>query len=285
MLREIHLPIEIVIMSIKIESVMNFVSEFIDTCADKKFKKVWKNEKNAEMEKMLKKLVANAKKSVKPKKIKDPEAPKKKSAWMLFCDAERPKIKEEMNLKPKEVFAELARRWKLIESEAKEEFVEEAKVSKDEYAEKMKTYVPKEGTKVEKKKRAKKDKNAPKGARSAWVFFCEAERKKMAKEKKKRTGKEAMTELSARWAKVKGTKKANKFEDMAKEDKKRFDDEMVDYTPPESEDEAEDREEEEEEEEEKKKPAKVVKKKVEIVETEDEESDSESEDEDDSDDE
>ena len=305
-------------MSIKIENVMSFVSELIEEYGDKKFNKVWKKEKKEEMEKMLKKLVAKAKKSVKPKKVKDPEAPKKKSAWLLFCEAERPKIKAEMNLKPKEVFAELGKRWEECKENEKEkvkELQEAAKVSKDEYVEKMKIYVPKEGVKVEKKKK-KKDKNAPKGARSAWIFFCEAERKKMAKEKKKRNGKETIVELGERWKEIKKTKKGKKFEDLAKEDKKRHDKEMENYNPPESEDEAEesDKESDSEDEEEEEKPKakktakktakkeesedeeeeempkmkkedyvkwvneqKKTKKKVEIVETEDEESDSDEE--------
>lgn len=95
----------------------------------------------------------------------------------------------------------------------------EAKVEEEEPVKEVKT----------KKKREKKDKDAPKGARSAWIYFCEVERKKMVKEKSKLNAKEKMAELSERWAKVKGTKKAKKFEDMAVEDKKRFAKEMEEY--------------------------------------------------------
>ena len=225
---------------------MEILSEFIQENGGKKMKNLWENEEKESVEKMLKKLVSTAKKSVKPKKVKDPEAPKKKSAWLLFCEEERMKIKEEIKdgkiekIAPKEMFAELAKRWTELkenkdEKEKVDKLKEAAKVSAEEYKEKIKTYVPKEGVKVEKKKRAKKDKNAPKGARSAWVFFCEAERKKIAKEKKKLDGKEVMAELSARWKNVKGTKKAKKFEEMAKEDKVRYAEEMENYSPPEEE--------------------------------------------------
>lgn len=254
------------------QTIMEYLTEFISENGNKKLVKLWEEEEKENVEKMIKKLVSASKKSVKPKKVKDPEAPKKKSAWIIFCEEERERIKQEVaegkieKIPPKEMFAELGKRWKLVkdDEDKKAEFEEAAKVSKEEYEEKIKTYVPKEGVKAERKKRAKKDKNAPKGAKSAWVFFCEAERKKIAKEKKKLTGKEVMAELSARWKDVKGTKKAKKYEEMAKKDKKRYEEEMEDYTPP------EDSEGEEEEEE----------KSVEVdsdEETEKDESDNESE--------
>ena len=88
---------------------MEYVSNLIAENGGKKMKKMWEEEEKEIVEKMMKKIVAKAKKSVKPKVVKDPEAPKKKSAWLLFCAAERPKVKAEMNLKPKEVFAELGK--------------------------------------------------------------------------------------------------------------------------------------------------------------------------------
>lgn len=155
------------------QSVLEYLSKFISDFGNEKINNLWENEEKEKLEKMLKKLVSNTKKSIKPKKVKDPEAPKKKSAWLLFCEKERKKIVEEIKqgkiekIPPKMMFAELGKRWKNVEEEEKKEFDEAAAKEKEEYLEKKKNYVPKEGT----TKKKKKDKNAPKGARSAWIFL------------------------------------------------------------------------------------------------------------------
>ena len=78
---------------------MNFLTSLVEENANWDFIDLW-NESKEEIFEMIKKL---EKKSVKPKKKKDDNAPKKNvSAWILFCRVERPKIKAEFpDMKPK----------------------------------------------------------------------------------------------------------------------------------------------------------------------------------------
>ena len=192
-----------------------------------------------EMQEKITTLEKSLKKAKKAKKApKDKNAPKKNvSNWVHFCAENREKVKaENPDMKPKEIMKELSLMWKALDEDEKAEYEEKAKEDKERYLKEKETYVPVEGTaEAEKEKKTKKKKlpGEPKNAKSAWLFFCEAERKKLDKEKTKRSGKEKMAELSERWKKIKGTKKAKKYEELAAQDKVRHKEEMENWTPPE----------------------------------------------------
>lgn len=217
-------------------------------------------EKMEKIEKEMEKLEKDLKKAKKTKKApKDKNAPKKNvSTWVHFCNEHRAEVKaENPELQPKEIMSVLSKMWKEINEEDKKEYEEKAKEDKERYLKEKETYVPVEGSlEAEKEKKIKKKKvpGQPKNSKSAWLFFCEAERKKLDKEKVKRNGKEKMDELSERWSKIKGTKKAKKYEELAKEDKVRFKDEMDEWVPPPKEEDMATSESEGEEEEKKTEP-------------------------------
>jgi len=187
-----------------------------------------------DFEEQVMEIVKDLEKSVKKsKKKKDPKAPKKNvSAWVMFCKANRAQVKEENpDLKPKEIMSKLAALWKVAkdDEDVMAEFKVQADADKERYAEEMKDYVPSEeefGDGEKKKKKRVKLPGQPKGAKSAWLYFCEAERKVLKKEKSELKGKEIMPELAKRWKKLKNKKK---YEKLAKADKERYTEEMKEF--------------------------------------------------------
>ena len=223
--------------------IINVLTSLIEENGNEEFLTLWNENKKEEIFEMIKKL---EKKSVKPKKKKDDNAPKKNvSAWILFSKAERPKIKAEFpDMNPKEVMKELSNRWKIAkkDEEIMAEFAQQARKDKERYEEEKKDYVspevsevseseeeeaPKKGKKSKKTKKAKKVKaeGEPKKPKSAWLFFCEAERKKISKEENAPKGRDILTELGRRWKEV-TDKKKKKFEKLAAEAKEQYVEDM-----------------------------------------------------------
>jgi len=87
----------------------------------------------------------------------------------------------------------------------------------------------------------KKDPNKPKRGKSAYIFFC-AEHREKAKETLGEGAKatEVTAELGRQWNELKASTKASdkkkleKYEELAREDKERYESEMADYSPKES---------------------------------------------------
>jgi len=227
--------------------IVNYISTLISSCQDEEFISLWNSE---EKDKVLEMIKALDKDSKKPKKKKDENAPKKNvSAWILFSKAERPKIKKEFpSMKPQEVMAELSKRWKIAkdDEEVMEEFAEKARQDKERYEEEKKDYVspPADDDEETPKKKAKKAKKVkpegePKRAKSAWLFFCDAERKNLAKEENAPKGKEVLGELSKRW-KVVSDKKKKKYTKLAEEAKAQYVEDMKKFKAKKNDDENED---------------------------------------------
>ena len=84
-----------------------------------------------------------------------------------------------------------------------------------------------------KKKKKKKDPNAPKGARGSYMFFSNAKRAELKAARPDITFGELATETSALWKAATADDK-KPFEDMAAEDKRRYQKEMESYVPPEN---------------------------------------------------
>ena len=186
---------------------------------------------------------------------KDPLAPKNaRSAYMCFCNANRVDVKKELLktqdvVKMQDVSKALGAMWAKVKGTAKEaKWQEMSKADKERYANEVEDYTPSaeylekvaawEVKQSEPKKPKKpRDPTKPKGATSAWMYFCKAKRPlvKAKMERKSKDAKVKMTdvtkELGAMWKKCKEAKKDKKYIKLAAADKERYTSEMEDYEP------------------------------------------------------
>ena len=109
--------------------------------------------------------------------------------------------------------------------------------------------------KVDKKSSGKKDPNKPKRGKSAYLFFCAEHREKAKKELGEGAkATEVTAELGRQWNELKASTKASdkkkleKYEKQAREDKERYESEMVNYVHPPNDEEKANKEKEEKEE-------------------------------------
>jgi|TARA_B100000925_G_scaffold66457_2_gene45359 hypothetical protein len=83
------------------------------------------------------------------------------------------------------------------------------------------------------KMKAKKNKNTPKKAKSAYFFYCDEKRPALLEKEKKKGGKvnigEVAKELGKMWQKLSADKK-KKYEKMNLKDKERYEKEMAEFT-------------------------------------------------------
>ena len=78
----------------------------------------------------------------------------------------------------------------------------------------------------------KKDPNAPKRAKSGYLFFCQDTRQEVVNENPDMKNTEVIRELGRQWQALDSRSKT-KFNKMANKDKSRYEKEMQSYTPPE----------------------------------------------------
>jgi hypothetical protein len=199
-----------------------------------KYQKMAEEDKTRYAEEMKTYVPSDEEDEKKPRKArakKAKNAPKNaKSAYIFYCQNERPNLKtENPNLDAKEVLKILGGKWKETDEETKAKYQKMAEEDKIRYAEEMKTYVPSDEEKKSRKERVKKDKNAPKNVRSAYMFYCEKNRDVIKKKNPELKGKEITAKLSEEWKKIKDTDKAKKYIKMVEEDKKRHANEMEEY--------------------------------------------------------
>ena len=221
--------------------------------------KVWNAKSNqGEFSKLV------AKSSEKKKKLKDPDAPKRgKSAYIFFSSEKRPEAKmtvmEEKGdeFKTSDVTSKLGAMWRDFVSEAEkkpkvkkelEKFQKMAADDKERYEAEKADYTPLTEEELSEKlssQKKKKDPNAPKRGKSAYMFFCAEYREKVKEELDDPKPTEVTTELGRQWNELKTDKKKKKelekFEKMAAEDKERYQEEMAEYVPPSDDGEEEER--------------------------------------------
>ena len=85
---------------------------------------------------------------LKIKPMKDPKKPKRAaSAYLFFCEVERPKVMKSMTKKNKnekvklgDVAKELGKRWKALSDSAKKPYIEKSNKDKQRYEEEMGEY-------------------------------------------------------------------------------------------------------------------------------------------------
>ena len=132
----------------------------------------------------------NTKEKTKEKKVKDPNAPKKgKSAYLFFCEEERPKVKEDLGdeVKSSEVTTELGVRWRDLHEDSSsaatkriKKYMELAKQDKERYEREKAEYSPPTEEELKEKKEKKKVvKKTPPRKVSAYALFSKEERVKI----------------------------------------------------------------------------------------------------------
>lgn len=202
----------------------------------------------------LSKLVAKSSEK-KAKKLKDPDAPKRgKSAYIFFSSAKRPEAKEAVmeekgdDFKTSDVTAKLGAMWREFCADAKTDskvkkelakFEKMAADDKERYEAEKADYTPLTEEELSEKlssQKKKKDPNAPKRGKSAYMFFCQEYRTKVKEEMDDPKPTDVTAELGRQWNELKTDKKKKKefekFEKMAAEDKERYQEEMAEYVPP-----------------------------------------------------
>lgn len=213
----------------------------------------WNDEENQDsLEEMIPKT-----KTTKAKKTKDPNAPKKaKSAYMFFCADKREEAKKEAE-DHKQVLSILGSMWTELKENVEEgdkkskkemeKYTKQAEKDKERYNEEMETYEPpttesddddKPKGKGKGKGKAKKDPNAPKKPRSAYLIFC-ADKREEAKEElgEGAAPKDILSHLGTMWAEAKqDPDEFNKYQELAEKDKERYKEEMGESEEAESED-------------------------------------------------
>ena len=163
------------------------------------------------------------------KKTKKAGPKKNKSSYNLFCAEERLKVKDELpDLGNKDIFAELAARWKTLKEKNPKRYANYQKLAdedKERYLKEKENFVEEEGDDSE--GGIKKKKSGPKKPKSSYMFFCQEERKNVVKEKPELSAKEVLVELGSRWKSLKESNpnKIKKYETMASKDKERYNNE------------------------------------------------------------
>jgi len=261
----------------QMKNINAYVEAFLTEHGDENMVELWQEATN--QQNFIKLIKVDKKSSVIKK---DPNKPKRgKSAYLFFCAEHREKAKKELGegAKATEVTAELGRQWNELKASTKasdkkklEKYEEQAREDKERYESEMTDYTAppsdEEGS-GKKKSSGNKDPNKPKRGKSAYLFFC-AEHREKAKEELGDGAKatEVTAELGRQWNELKAStkaydkKKLEKYEKQAREDKERYESEMVNYNHP-SNDEDNEREEKEKEDKKEKKKAKEEKAKEE----------------------
>ena len=215
----------------------DYVTMFLKENGDESILGAW-NDNIEDFKEKFQTKVNKANKSKKSKKPKD--APKGAlSAYIIFGKEIRDQIKEdEPDFDSKEIMREQGRRWAKLK-ETQEEEVDRlnllAKEDKLRYKKEMENYSPivsdDDDNENDKKKRVKKDPNAPKGAKNAYLYYCEANRSLLKEDNPDMTGKEIQKELAEQWKALKeeDPEEAEIYIKMANDDKERFIIENAEY--------------------------------------------------------
>jgi len=177
------------------------------------------------------------------KKLKDPNAPKRpKSGYQFFSTKRRPELKEE-GVPGKDMMSTLGAEWSALGDDEKAPFLKLAEKEKKKYEKAKAAYVkpsdeelaelpinqqsPKRKRKSPGEKKEKKDPNAPKGAKTAYMFF--QQEKRAALKEQKVDNDTIKEEIKKGWERLKEKKKTAKYDELAKQDKERYKEELAQY--------------------------------------------------------
>lgn len=213
-------------MSTEYRLILTKVLEQFD-CSTEDILTVW-DEAVEEAKEKLESIVQQFKPKSKRKKGKKNGPKRPKSAYIFFCQDKRPEVREQNpEMKATEVTKELGAMWNEIkETDDALEYINLAKEDKVRYNQELENTpaVTSEEDDQEnpKKKKKKNKKDGPKKAKSAYIFFCQEKRAEVKEKNDELNPKEITSELGRLWNLIKGTNKAQKYIDMAEEDKERY---------------------------------------------------------------
>jgi hypothetical protein len=226
-----------------------------------------------EFQEKLEALCKKQEKKFKPKKLKDPNAPKKPlTGYIRFSQEKRAKVKEENpELKGTEVMKKLGEMWKALSDKKKEKYNAPYKTELEAWKEEMKGYEAPSDDELKKlpenhgraggaKKRKTRDPNEPKRPKTAYQWFSEDVREDIKEANPDADSKEIMKLIGQAWTEVKeDEKKVKKYNKKAEKAKEEYNEKMKAYKK------EKDSEAEEEAEEEEKPNKKAKKSKVKAV--------------------
>jgi len=203
------------------ESVKDFIVNFLEEqgSGKKKIKNIlasWQSDENREKLVEMVKLRAPVFEAPKPrqaKKTKNPDQPKRPlSGFFLFSNAERPKLKEaNPDMKMTEIAKKLGELWATLKDKKKQPYLDAAAESKKKYEAEMIEFKP-------------VDSDKPKGARNAFIFFCQEKREEVKTSNPDMKSKEIVSELGRLWKDDYADEASRKkWVKLAKKDKERFD--------------------------------------------------------------
>ena len=212
-------------MSTEYRLILTKVLEQFD-CSTEDILTVW-DEAVEEAKEKLESIVQKFKPKSKRKKGKKNGPKRPKSAYIFFCQDKRPEVREQNpEMKATEVTKELGAMWNEIkETDDALDYFNLAKEDKVRYNQELENtpVVTSEDDEQEKPKKKKKNKkDGPKKAKSAYIFFCQENRAEVKEKNDELNPKEITSELGRLWNLIKGTNKAQKYIDMAEEDKERY---------------------------------------------------------------
>lgn len=166
---------------------------------------------------------------------KDPNAPKKAmSAFMYFAKLARSKIAAD---NPDGDFSTIGKlvgkAWRELSDEDKKKYEKMATEDQERYKQEMADYSAPSGDESEsgKKKKGKKDPNAPKKPRSSYLLYSTKVRSEVKEQNPSASFSEVAKLIGEKWKEISDAEK-KKYEDLAKEDIDRYKREMETYVPP-----------------------------------------------------
>ena len=231
------------------KNINKFITDFLSEHGSEELAEMWNEDDNMKAFTALLVKAANAvKRSSSDKKIKDPLKPKgKKSAYIIFCTKKREEAKKLLgpDAKATDVTSKLGQMWNELKSSKKfadkkvlQLCEQESAEDKARYEEDMKGYVPPSDDELVASKGSKKksDPNAPKGKKSAYIFFCTHNRDAAKTALDGKNNNEVTKLLATWWNDLKTDKDRSddleKYNKMAADDKVRHAQETEEYVPP-----------------------------------------------------
>ncbi|KRX38035.1 High mobility group protein 1.2 [Trichinella britovi] len=145
--------------------------------------------------------------------------------FVKMCYEEHKKKYPNENVQVTEVSKKCSAKWKTMTQEEKHRFYELAAKDRVRYDAELEAYG---GDGLRKRKRSKKDPNAPKRALSAFFFFSNSKRAEIQQAHPDWKVGQVAQELGRMWKAIDEDEK-RKFEDMAAKDRTRYEEDMKNY--------------------------------------------------------
>ena len=172
-------------------------------------------------------------KYIMPKKKKgDPNKPKRGLTAFMFYSAERrPEIKiADPDLASGEVAKQIGVEWREFKDAKKVQYQKKSDKDKARYVKEMESYEPPESEFGKKKVKRKRDPDAPKRSKSAYMFFVSERRSALVKLHPEWTFGEYGKAMGEEWRNVTASGR-KKWDKMSAADKVRYDAEKKAYVP------------------------------------------------------